>query len=384
MGPFSLKGDIVPNENGALLLDIASDFNLRHVRSHFSCRDSKRWTWRHPRYRTRTVLDHMFLPKPQFRFVCRQLVVPVITVSTDHRLIISELRFRPRVHRNKHAKPIKVNNSSLLDKDIREAFQSEVSNLLGDTDPQELSTAELSKAVRSAPIEAAKQVLPPMVKRKFPPEFSAETINLINQKRDSWRLLQKSGKRVMGSHREAHRKLCQDCKKAIASDRNRVLETEASELAEAFSQDRFKGYKLLKQQHSKSTNAIMPPEAEFTNHYQNHYQPGPEMPLDVSGCELGPSLEDDSLSFAEFESGLKTLNGNRSPGIDDCAPEYIKHGGPKLWQWLYALMFRIWALTDQLPSIDCVGRLIPIPKKTNATSVDSTRPICLLTTIYKI
>ena len=188
----------------------------------------------------------------------------------------------------------------------------------------------------------------------------------------------------MQSHRTAHRKLCQDCKKAIASNRNRVLETEASELAEAFSQDRFKGYKLLKQQHSKSTNAIMPPEAEFTNHYKNHYQPGPETPLVVSGCELGPSLEDDSLSFADFESGLKTLNENRSPGIDDCAPEYIKHGGPKLWQWLYVLMFRIWALTDQLPSIDCVGRLIPIPKKTNATSVDSTRPICLLKTIYKI
>jgi len=65
VGPCSLKGDIVPNENGALLLDIASDFNLRHVGSHFSCRDSKRWTWRHPRYGTCAVLDHMYLPKPQ-------------------------------------------------------------------------------------------------------------------------------------------------------------------------------------------------------------------------------------------------------------------------------------------------------------------------------
>ena len=310
-------------------------------------------------------------------------MVPVITVSTDHRLVISELRFRPRFSRKKHANPIKVNNRSLLDKETSEAFRSEVSTLLGDTDPQELSTDELSKAVRSAPVEAAKQVLPPF-KRKFPPEFSAETINLINQKRDSWRLLQKSANRVMRSHRKAHRKLCQDCKKAIASDRNRVLETEAAELAEAFSQDRFKGYKLLKQQHSKSTNAIMPPEAEFTHHYQTHYQPGPEMPLNVSGCELGPSLEDDTLSFADFESGIKTLNENRSPGIDECAPEYIKRGGPKLWQWLYVLMTRLWALTDQLPSTDCVGRLIPIPKKTNATSVDKTRPICLLTTFYNI
>ena len=94
----------------------------------------------------------------------------------------------------------------------------------------------------------------------------------------------------------------------------------------------------------------MLPEAKLTHHHQTHYQPGPEMPLNVSGCELGPSLEDDTLSFADFESGLKTLNENRSPGIDECAPEYIKRGGPKLWQWLYVLMTRLWALTDQLPS----------------------------------
>ena len=34
--------------------------------------------------------------------------------------------------------------------------------------------------------------------------------------------------------------------------------------------------------------------------------------------------------------------------------------------------------------MDSLGCLIPIPKKTSATSVDTTRPICLLTTIYKL
>ena len=69
----------------------------------------------------------------------------------------------------------------------------------------------------------------------------------------------------------------------------------------------------------------MHPETVFSNYYQNHYQPGPEMPLDISGCKLAPSLEDDTLSFADFESGLKTLNENRSPGIDECTPEHINY-----------------------------------------------------------
>ena len=34
--------------------------------------------------------------------------------------------------------------------------------------------------------------------------------------------------------------------------------------------------------------------------------------------------------------------------------------------------------------MDSLGRLIPIPKKASETSVDTTRPICLLTTIYKL
>ena len=53
-------------------------------------------------------------------------------------------------------------------------------------------------------------------------------------------------------------------------------------------------------------------------------------------------------------------------------------------QWLFILMTRLWSFTCDLPTVDSVGRLIPIPKKTNATSVDLTRPICLLTTFYKL
>ena len=146
----------------------------------------------------------------------------------------------------------------------------------------------------------------------------------------------------------------------------------------------FKGYSLLKQQHRKPTSAILPPESDFTEHYRSHYQPGPEQPLHISSCDLPASEEDDTLSRESFDAGIKSLNENRSPGVDDCAPEYIKRGGPMLLHWLFTLMTRIWLFATTLPSMDSLGRLIPIPKKASATSVDTTRPICLLTTIYKL
>ena len=384
VGPCSLKGDITPNENGSLLVDIALDNKLHHVGSNFDCRDSKMWTWRHPRYGTRAVLDHMFLPASHLRFVCRYKVVPVITVSSDHRLSYSELCFRPRLPKPKVEKPVMLDNRALLEPDIQSNFQMEINSILGESSPEDVTSDDLSQKIRSAPVEAALKVLPRVPRQTFPKEFSKETIKLIACKQASWKILQKSGAKYTRAKRAAHLALCTKVKESVANDRNRKLESEASQLTDAFSVSPFAGYSLLKKQHRKPTNAIMPPEADFTSHYSIHYKTDTEEPLLVHSCNLPPSEDDDTLSRQNFDEGIKALNENRSPGTDGCAPEYIKRGGPTLLQWLFVLMTRLWSFESPLPQIDRLGRLVPIPKKSAATSVDATRPICLLTTFYKL
>ena len=108
--------------------------------------------------------------------------------------------------------------------------------------------------------------------------------------------------------RETYRSLFRDMKRSISQDRSITLEKEAVALSSAFKENLFKGYKLLKQQHRTRIKAIMPPEAEFTEHYRQHYQPGNEEPIDVSGCELPPLATDDTLSRADFDAGLRCLN----------------------------------------------------------------------------
>ena len=128
----------------------------------------------------------------------------------------------------------------------------------------------------------------------------------------------------------------------------------------------------------------MPPESEFTEHYQTHYQLGNEEPINVSGCELPNSITDDVLTRADFDAGMRRLNENRSPGHDKCAAECLKRGGSQLANWLFVLLVRIWTFATDLPAVDRIGSLLPIPKKTSSTSVNATRPICLLTSIYKV
>ena len=104
-------------------------------------------------------------------------------------------------------------------------------------------------------------------------------------------------------------------KEAVAFDRNQKLEREASELTEAFSASPFKGYSLLKKQHRAPAKAIMPPESDFTAHYSNQYKPGTEQPLVVDSCDLPASEDDYNLSRENFDSGVNSLNENRSPGV---------------------------------------------------------------------
>ena len=66
------------------------------------------------------------------------------------------------------------------------------------------------------------------------------------------------------------------------------------------------------------------------------------------------------------------------------APEFIKHGGSVLLQWIFLLMQRIWLFACELPTIDRLGCLLPIPKKAGGTVVACFRPICLLTSLYKL
>lgn len=380
VGPWSLKNDIVPNANGDLLLDIASENNA----SHFRRRDSKRWTWRHPRYHTRAVLDHVFVPASHMRFVARSFVAPHTSVCTDHRLVVCEVSFHPRITKKVPSQQPKINKHALYDQTVQTAFQVEVSEILGTTDPEQLSSEELSNAIRSASLTAAHNVLPPLPKTKFPKDFSANTIQLINRKRELWRFFQKSGRRVTRSMRDEYRSMCRETKQAIRNDRNSTLEKEAMELADAFAQNRFNGYRLLKRQHRTRTKAILPPETEFTKHYRAHYQAGSEEPLEVASCDLPPLPADDILTCEDFNTGVQTLNSNRQPGHDYCEPEYVKLGGPRLLHWTYTLMLRIWTFVCVLPAVDRIGCLIPIPKKSSSTSVDASRPICLLTTLYKL
>ena len=238
---LALKNDITPNANGSLLLHAASSNNLRHVSSHFRLRDSKRWAWRHPRYRTRTVLDHIFVPSAHMRFILRCFVPSDFGISSDHPPVICELNFCPRTA-PKPIKPPSLDIHSLNDSNVKEAFQSEITSALQGLDPETLPSESLASTIRSVTTEAAQKTIPPKRKLVHRENLQPQTIALIQNKHKLYKFMQNSGIRVTRAVRERYRIVCRDVKRSINTDCNSILEHEATELAEAFSKDTFAGY----------------------------------------------------------------------------------------------------------------------------------------------
>ena len=101
-------------------------------------RDSKRWTWRHPRYRTRAVIDHVFVPSSHMRFISRCFTPADFAVYSDHRPVICELCFRPKTTPNTEKPPPQLDLHSLHTPEVEKAFQNDITATLKEIDPSSL------------------------------------------------------------------------------------------------------------------------------------------------------------------------------------------------------------------------------------------------------
>ena len=91
-------------------------------------------------------------------------VVHQIATFTDHRLACCELNFCPLIAKRKSNRPPALDKSVIRDANVQDAYQERVTSLLGQHDPETLSSDTISTDIRSALVCAAEMALP--VKQK--------------------------------------------------------------------------------------------------------------------------------------------------------------------------------------------------------------------------
>jgi sorting nexin-29 len=115
----------------------------------------------------------------------------------------------------------------------------------------------------------------------------------------------------------------------------------------------------------------------------------------VSG-EIGEQVEDypramntnvesevPSPTLEDVHMAVKSLNNNRSPGMDGIPAELYKHGCTKLLQHIHSIVTDVWE-RELLPAEWEEGIICPIYKKGDRLRCENYTRISLLNTAYKI
>jgi hypothetical protein len=89
------------------------------------------------------------------------------------------------------------------------------------------------------------------------------------------------------------------------------------------------------------------------------------------------------LTLEEVQMAVKSLNNNRSPGMDGIPAELYKHGETKLLQHIHSIVTEDWE-RELLPAEWEEGITCPIYKKGDRLRCENYRGITILNTVYKI
>ncbi|CAH8851413.1 unnamed protein product, partial [Trichobilharzia szidati] len=80
---------------------------------------------------------------------------------------------------------------------------------------------------------------------------------------------------------------------------------------------------------------------EYCKGLYNH-KISPNYSLINNSCWDNREIGDSPILESEVEEAIKSLKGDKSPGIDNIPAELIKHGGPQTVKWLKAACQKIW------------------------------------------
>eukprot|EP00745_Piridium_sociabile_P015102 TRINITY_DN22265_c0_g1_i4.p2 TRINITY_DN22265_c0_g1~~TRINITY_DN22265_c0_g1_i4.p2 ORF type:complete len:167 (-),score=43.02 TRINITY_DN22265_c0_g1_i4:628-1128(-) len=95
------------------------------------------------------------------------------------------------------------------------------------------------------------------------------------------------------------------------------------------------------------------------------------------GTNTNQELDDPPILEEEVEEAVRSLKGDKSPGVDNIPAELLKHAGPELIRTLTTICQKIW-ITRQWPKEWTQSLIIPLPKKGNLKLCQNYRTISLI------
>ncbi|KAK1798816.1 hypothetical protein P4O66_007096, partial [Electrophorus voltai] len=315
-------------------------------------------------------------------------------VGSDHYLVRSSIRLRIKRREQKQRQhPYGV--EKLKEPAVVQQFQLELRNRFellqdaGDID-------EYWMAFKQAVIETVKEIMGCRCGTQKKRWIRGPTWSLIDKRKIAkCRHEQAKADPDKETTAERYRQLDRAVKRSCKSDKKAWVECKGAKVHEAASKNDNKMlYRIVLELTGAWGNSSAPiknkdgvflltreeQDARWVEHFKETLnQSTPANTYDFGATPPPPDLvvSLDLITIEETKVAIRTLKANKAPGLDEIAPEMLKHGGDTIVNTLIVLLNKCWQ-DQSVPSDWRKEVIVKLPKKGNTADCNNWRGITLL------
>lgn len=391
-------GERTVNENGKRMIEFCIENQLLIGNSIFPHKTAHKITFEAEGRNAKSVIDYILFSNTIRRNILDVKVIRGAEMSTDHRLLIVDTRFRNiKRQRNKKYQQIKI--SELTKDDKRQEYERLVTQKLEQFKEEEDLNVMWTK-FKDTLLESATRIcgrITVNTKRKSTPWWNNEVKEKVREKKEAWKVAVRT-QRV--EDRAEYVRLRNEAKAAVKASKTKSWEefgnTVESKAREKDTKQFWKIVKSLRGKYGKSIrsikegNKLMTGKEEVLEAWQKHYRKifEDDDKVDTS-ITYGPYLEvqnediEGEIHQMEVISAIARMKIGKAAGADGIAPELIKYGGPEMMRVLTRIFQKAWN-HNKIPDEWRQNLIIPIHKKGNSWDCNNYRAICLSSIVYKL
>ena len=403
MGKYG-KGEI--NDNGEHLLDMARRTNLVLSNTLFYHKMAHRTTWECPmrinefkdrngmprKNPYRNQIDYILLKKEHRILIQNARSYSGIITDTDHRLVISNIKFLWYKTYKKTEDSIDYQVQQLKQEKYKEAYKKSAEEIYKEIRTSDQVTAQDQwNAITQACHKAAKETLEKTKpgKQTENPEIAVLSKKQKKIRNDINATKDQNKNRELRKERNIILKKIHDL---VQEDKVKVIEDKVKEIEQNKNDSTrmYQAVRQLKQSKPKKKlvvngeNGITTSEIEqvniITKHFKEVFQSAAAQEIPI----IHPKEMRTPFTAEEVKKAANSLKNNKSAGCDQLKAEQIKYGPEIIHKGIAELLNTI-AITGEYPEELKTGILVPLPKPGKQQGPPKNlRPIILLSMIRKI
>lgn len=395
------EGEETLSENGEYLIDLCVRNNLKITNTFFPHKEIHKITRTEESKQEKSIIDYIIVSNKLMRNVLDTRVKRGAEIFSDHRLLVSKLRFRPPT-KFKNKKRTKILISKLRNQLEREQYGKDLKNNISNMPWQDETTIEEKWNIyKNLILTSAEKICGRAViggGQKSTPWWTDTVRNVVKQKKEAWKKYLNSkrdeDKNIYLQRRDEAKLKVREAKQKSWADFGNKMEENYNDNRKLFwrvvkrlRNDKPCPLRKLKTTDGKIIHERREVEKTWVEHFKDLFSLSLDDDLETEEIQRetneGIDEEDAEIDTLEFLNAKKKIKIGKAAGGDNIAPEMIKYQGAEADSLLLGIMNQAWE-EKRVPKGWKEAIIVPIHKKGSTSICANYRGISLLSVPGKI